>query len=143
MPSFFQISSSLSFLAMVTFTIGLSAAFGLSNPQTITSKMPFFVYPTYGAGVALASVALMYGIVTRDFLTEKFAARILAMCLGTFAIWAVAANGIQRSIVTMGLISVIVFLLEQRISLINCLLQAKVISYRFEQSKLDEEREDE
>lgn len=136
-PGFFQISSSLSFLSLVTLGMGVAAFRGLSDPTNITDQMPAFIYPGYGLLLTAASLALMYGIVARDLLLEKFSARIISMCLGTFGCWALAANGLSRSIIILGLASIAIFLLEQRISLINCLLQAKRIAYHFPKKEIE------
>ncbi len=134
LPSLFQINSSLIFIALMVVIVGVAALVGFSDPQSITSKMALPIYKVWGGGLTLTGVLLMFGIVRRDELIEKYAARILSMALATFAAWAVTANGLGRSMVTLMLSIVVVFLLEQRISLINVLLYARKLAQRAEES---------
>lgn len=130
LPSVFQINSSLIFIAIMVMIVGLSALLGVSDPQSITSKMPLPFYKIWGGIMASTGFFLALGIVRRDELIEKLTARILSMSIAGFAAWAIAANGVPRSIVTLSLCSVVIFLLEQRISLINVLLYARKIAHK-------------
>lgn len=138
LPSVFQINSSLIFIAFMVSIVGLAALFGFSDPQSITSQMAYPFYKAWGFGLTATGIMLAVGIFRRDELIEKFAARILSMMLFTFAAWAIAAVGMQKSIVTTALTIVVVFLLEQRISLINVLLYAQMIQRRADKNKSTE-----
>lgn len=137
-PSVLQINSSLIFIALMATILGIAALLGISDPQSITSQMAYPFYKLWGFGLAFSGTALIWGIVKRDELIEKFAARILSFGLGAFVLWAIAAVGFQRSVVTLTLGTTIIFLLEQRVSFINVLMYARKLA----QHKLDREGED-
>ncbi len=132
LPSVFQIQSSLAFIALMVVIVGVSALLGVSDPQSITSKMSLPFYKMWGGGLTLTGGFLIFAIFSRDQLLEKYAARVLSLAFGAFALWAVTAVGVGRSIVTMALCSVVIFLLEQRISLINALMYAREIAHEHE-----------
>lgn len=125
LPKPFQINSSLLFIALFCMLIGAGALFGLSDPSPITSKMSLPFYNTWGAGLILGGGALGFGIITREQLVEKFSARILGIMLSTFGFWSIAAVGVVRAAVTLSLITMVIFFLEQRICFINVILNAK------------------
>lgn len=133
LPSIFQINSSLSFIALMVIIVGFAALVGISDPQSITSQMSLPFYKFWGGGLTITGGLLLTGIIRRDERLEKLAARILSMSFAAFAAWALAANGIQRSVITLFLCAVLIFLLEQRISLINVLLYARALAARADQ----------
>ncbi len=141
LPSVFQINSSLIFIAFMVSVVGLAALFGVSDPQTITSQMAYPFYKAWGFGLTFTGISLTTGLFRRDEILEKYAARVLSMELITFAAWAVVASGLQRSIVTTALTIIIVFLLEQRISLINVLLYAQNLAKTAEEKIKGSENE--
>lgn len=122
LPKPFQISSGLIFMALMLTIVGLAALTGLSDPTTITREMTLPFYNMWGAALAIGGLALTTGIVIRDQLIEKYAARIVSIQLFVYAAWAIVAVGLTRAIATLFLAAIAVFFLEQRICFINVLL---------------------
>lgn len=136
-PSVFQTNSSLIFIALMCTIAGLAALFGFSDPQSITSKMSLPFYQVWGASLTIAGGLLVYGIVIRDVLIEKYAARVLSLGLVSFIAWAVAAVGFRRAFTSVSLGGCIVFFLEQRISFINVIMYARRITGKIARSHID------
>lgn len=118
-PAPLRVNSSLVFIAVLLIISGLAALLGYSDPRSITATLGDVTYRIWGGLLTLSGSGLLYGIFWRDTVTEKWCARILSLSLSTFAGWAVVVVGLQRAFLSVILIAVIVFLLEQRISMIN------------------------
>ena len=118
-PAVFRLDSSLIFIGILIALSGLAALLGYSDPRSITAELGYVIYKIWGGVLFLGGSGLLYGVFLGDSVVEKWCARILSICLLTFAAWAVTATSLQRSFLSVVLIAVIVFFFEQRISFIN------------------------
>lgn len=140
LPVGLQSNTAVILISVLMMVLGIAAVTGFSDPKSITSEMSLPFYRIMGALLALAGAALMYGIVVRDFIIEKFSARLIALACYGMGGWAITANGIRGALITTVFGLSIAAALEHRISLINVGIYAERLAKRhLGQQKADSE----
>lgn len=118
LPRSLQVGSELLFLALLCVISGIAALLGLAEPSRITEHMSLPWYNAWGAMLSIGGILLSWSIFSRDYLLEKFGARVMSIMFLTYAAWSGFAAG-TNAVITIILCLVCVFLLEKRISIIN------------------------
>ena len=139
LPSGLQSNTAVILISLLMIILGLSALTGFSDPKSITSEMSLPFYRILGGGLSLAGGMLLYGIIVRDLIIEKFSARLISLACFSVVAWAIAANGLRGAIITLSFGLSIAAALEHRISLINVGLYAEKLAKKYTLKRYEDE----